>query len=106
MTLLELEEFLLLSEVAAGEEDQDRLVAVLTKRNACIGRLISEEADAFADEIGECLDRETLILERLEAERHKIVKEMEKVSHARKAARSYSTSYPLPSLPRFFHNKG
>lgn len=105
MTLLEREEFILLSEIVLGEEDQDRLVAVLTKRNASIGLLMSEDPKVFEDEITECLDRESLIIEKLEDERRKVVEKMEKVSRSRQAARSYSASYPLPPIPRFFGKK-
>jgi hypothetical protein len=106
VTALEREEFLLLTEIAVGEEDQDRLVTILTKRNANIGRLMAEEPDAFADELKECIDLENRILRKLEDERSKIIRKMERVSRSRKAAKSYSSSYPLPFLPRFFNEKG
>ncbi len=102
MTLLEREEFVLLSEIALSEEDQDRFVDILTRRNTAIGRLVGESPEAFADEIEECLTRENMILHRLEEERGKVIERMDTLSKKRKALRSYAAAYPLPSAPRFF----
>jgi hypothetical protein len=102
MTVLEREEFILLSEIAVMEEDQDKLVSILIKRNANLPRLFREDLESFLDELKECLSRENLIIEKLEMERHKIVERMEKISKARKTSQSYSVHYPLPFSPKFF----
>jgi hypothetical protein len=102
MTVLEREEFMLLSEIAITEEDQDKLISILKKRNVNLSRLFLENIETFSEELEECLSRENLILEKLEKERHKIVERMEKISKARKNCKPYSTHYPLPLSPRFF----
>jgi hypothetical protein len=102
MTILEREEFILLSEIAVSEEDQDELVSVLKKRNVNLSRLFKEGLEPLSEEAEECLSRENAILSKLDQERHKIVEKMEKISKARKAAKPYSTHFPSPVFPKFF----
>jgi hypothetical protein len=101
MSILEREEFILLSEIAVTEEDQDKFVSILKKRNSNLPRLFRENLESFSEELEECLSRENLILEKLQKERHKIIERMEKNSKARKVYRPQSAHYPLPLSPRF-----
>jgi hypothetical protein len=102
MTILEREEFILLSEIAVAEEDQDKLISILKKRNGNLPRLFRDNLESFSEEIEECLSRENLILEKLQKERHNILERMEKISKARKVYRPHSAHYPLPLSPRFY----
>lgn len=102
MSILEREEFILLSEIAVTEDDQDKFVSILKKRNSNLHRFFRENMESFSEEIEECLSRENLLLERLQKERHKIIERMEKISKARKDNRPQSAHYPLPLSPRFF----
>ena len=102
MTFMEQEEFIVLSEIALAEADQDRLVSVLKKRNTFLSKLFREDHDVLSREAEECIRRENMVLEKLEEEKQKIMEKINKVSKSRQAAKSYSSRYPLPFSPRFF----
>jgi hypothetical protein len=101
MTLLEKEEFVLLSEVALAEERQEKLIDILRRRNRFLSNLFGQDHDAFSDEADECLRREDLILQKLKDERHKVLEQIQDVWKARLAAKSYAPIHPVPFGPPF-----
>jgi hypothetical protein len=102
----EKKEFILLTEKALDEEDPDRFIEYLMKRDAHTGALLKDNPSLFGNEAPRCLSREQQILERLEEERKKIIVEMDRLSNSKKAVRTYSTKFPLPPMPLFLNKKG
>jgi hypothetical protein len=102
----EKEEFILLTEKALKEEEQDKFVESLMKRDSCIGNLLKNDPREFGEEMERCLFRETLILERLEKERIKVIEEIDKVSKNKKAIKKYTSKFPFPYMPVFFDKLG
>lgn len=102
----EKEDFILLTEKALGEADQDRFVEVLMKRDPYIGFLLKNDPRVFKDKTEKCLFYETLILNRLEAERNKVIEKMDKLAKSKKAIETYTPKFPFPSMPIFFDKKG
>ena len=58
------------------------------------------------DEAQNYLLQETDIIERLEEERKKLLKEMDALSQSKKAVKKYSPKFPFPPMPVFFNKKG
>ncbi len=106
MNLLEREEFMLLAEIAVTEKDPEEFIKILKKRNTYIGRVIKEDPELLRDDMEECLEREKLILQRLESERRKVIEEMEKLSKNKKAVATYAARYPFPTMPCFVDRDG
>ena len=90
---------------ALGEEDGSAFVKCLLMREKVRERLASSSTDLDADVAGRFYNNETRIIERLEAERSKLLVEIEQYSQSRRALRSYSPKYPLPPSPLFFSVK-
>jgi hypothetical protein len=49
---------------------------------------------------------ERKILERLESERKKIIKDIDNLSRQINIAKAYSARFPIPSIPAFFDQTG
>lgn len=99
-------DFIVLTEKALNEEEQDKFVESLMKRDSYIGNLLKNDPRVFGAEMEKCLFRETLILARLEAERRKVIEEIDKVSKNKKAIKKYSSKFPFPFMPVFFDKIG
>ena len=102
----EKEEFIRLTEKALDEEDPDRFIEDLMKRDAHTGALLKNDPGSFGAETTLCLAHEQQILERLERERKKIIDEMDRLSKNKKAIRTYSPKFPFPPMPLFLNKKG
>lgn len=100
------EEFLSLTVKALGEEDPDRFVECLLKRESYIGSLLEDGPHVFGGEIEACLQKEREILNRLEAEKKRIVQALDDLSIKKRAFRAYSPRFPLPPMPAFFKVTG
>jgi hypothetical protein len=102
----EREDFILLTEKALDEADQDRFVEFLMKRESCIGHLLEKDPWVLEGKIEKCLFYETLILRRLEVERKKVIEKMDKLSKSVKAIRIYTPKFPLPPVSVLFGKEG
>jgi glutamine synthetase adenylyltransferase len=106
MDLQERENFITLTEAAFQEEDSDKFLECLMKRDPYITSLLKNDPEMFGDMAEECLLRETLILERLEDERRETIEKMDRLSKNMKAVRKYAAQFPLPPTPSFLNKIG
>jgi hypothetical protein len=97
--------FFELTEKALLEDDVDKLIEDLLERNSSVEYLTKNDVD-ISEESEEFLFRETKILERLENERKKLLKDMDELSRNRSVVKAYSPKFPFPPLPVFFEKKG
>jgi hypothetical protein len=98
-------EFVELSEKALLEDDADKMVQLLQQREIAREHLMSHNV-VLGQDVEEFLSRETKILERLEHERKKVLKEMEGLFRERTATKGYAPTFPFPPMPAFFDKKG
>jgi hypothetical protein len=94
--------FVDLTDKALPEEDGDRFIECLVKREPYSMDLINHRVELNEEEVQRMLDKETKILERLKEERAKLLNEMDRLSKNRRLAKSYSPTFPFPSIPVFF----
>jgi hypothetical protein len=106
MDLREREEFITLTKAALEEEDPDRFVEFLMKRDPYISSLLKNDPEMFGDMAEECLLREDLILGRLENERKETIEKMDRLSKNWKAVRKYAAQFPLMPTPSFLNKIG
>ena len=106
MDLREREDFIALTKVALKEEDPDKFVEYLMKRDTYIGSLLKSDPEMFGDMAKECLLREALILGRLENERKETIEKMDRLSKNWKAVRKYAAQFPLLPTPSFLNKIG
>jgi hypothetical protein len=106
MELQERENFIALTNAALNEEDSDKFVEYLMKRDLYISGLLKNDPEIFGDMAEECLLRETLILGRLENERKETFEKMDRLSKNVKAVRRYTAQFPLPPTPSFLNKIG
>jgi hypothetical protein len=99
------EEFVELTEKALLEEDGDRMIELLQAREVARQHMMVNDID-LREKAKEYLSRETKILERLEDEKKKLLKEMENISRKKSAAKTYAPTFPFPPMPAFFDKKG
>jgi hypothetical protein len=102
----EMETFVMLTQNALNQRDPDKFIGYLLKRDLYIGYLLKNDPQIFGGMVEEYLLRETLILKRLEDERKETIEKMDKLSKNRKAVRRYTSQFPLPPTPTFFHKIG
>jgi hypothetical protein len=102
----EREDFITLTKVALNEEDPDKFVECLMKRDPYISSLLKNAPEIFGDMAEECLLRETLVLGRLEDERKETFEKMNRLSKNMKAVRKYAAQFPLPPTPSFLNKIG
>jgi hypothetical protein len=94
--------FVELTNEALAEEDRDKLIESLLVREPFRSDLINHRVRLDADVARELLSKEGRVLEKLEAARAEILKEMDRLSKNRHAAKAYSSKFPFPSVPVFF----
>lgn len=83
---------------ALKEEDIDRFIRLLVKREEFAGRLCREGHVMSRDEAREALKREEEVLARLEEEKARVIREIETLSLCMKAVRAYKAQFPIPPL--------
>jgi hypothetical protein len=101
-----LTKFVELTVRALEEEDPDKFVEILTERAEFLGELIKSGYEMDSEDVAACLERESLIVERLERERSQLLKGMEMLWKSMQAVRAYTPKFALPSMPIFFDKKG
>jgi len=97
--------FIEMTEKALLEDDVDRMAQHLLKREIIRQHMVASNID-LGEDAKECLSREAKVLERLEVEKKKVLKEMEDLSRKKSAAKTYSPVFPFPPMPIFFDKKG
>ena len=95
-----------LSRSAAEAKESDRFIALLLERSGLINDVIDAEATFSEKEVSEWLEREKVMLARLEQEKKEVIRKMDNLSASRKAVRHYSSKFPIPSMPVFFDLAG
>jgi hypothetical protein len=95
-----------LTDHAVSERDIDKFIECLLEREPYAMDLINHRIELTEDEIKDFLSKEAKVLERLEGERTKLLKEMEKLTRSRKASKAYSPKFPFPSMPVFLDKNG
>jgi hypothetical protein len=106
MELQERENFITLTNAALNEEDPNKFVEYLMKRDSYISSLLKNDPKIFGDMAEECLLRETLILGRLENEKKETFEKMDRLSKNMKAVRRYAAQFPLPPTLNFLNKIG
>lgn len=101
-----LEIFKELSRKALEEEDNDAFLEILLKRDLSSQHLLEKNVRVDEETAETLFHMEEKIRERLEEERIKLFREMEKLSQSRKVAAKYTPKFPFPSMPAFFDKKG
>jgi len=90
---------------ALDQEDGAAFIQCLLMREKVCERMTASSAGLDADTAERLRANETRVIERLEEERSKLLKEIERYSEVRRALRSYSPKFPLPPAPAFFSFK-
>ena len=93
--------FVRLTEEALPEKDGDTFIKILLQREPYGMDLINHRVRIDEREAHEMLAREIEVLERLQEERTKLLKQMDQLSRSRRGARSYASKFPFPSMPVF-----
>jgi hypothetical protein len=91
---------------ALKQTDVDNFIDCLLKREASVDYLTGSHVRLDEGEAKQYILRENEVLERLEAERKKLFKEMDSLSKNRKIVKKYSPKFPFPPMPVFFDRKG
>jgi len=103
---MEVEIFLRLTREALDKSNGEELFKVLLERETSYSSLEQFSFSLSPEHIAKMLFIERTILERLESERRKIIKDMDKLSRQMKTVRAYSAQFPFPSMPVFFNQTG
>ena len=89
----EKEDFILLTKKALSEADPERFVEVLLERESYIGLLLKGDPETLKEKTEECLLCETVILDRLEAEKNKVIGRIDKLSKSRRVPRNIHQNF-------------
>jgi len=90
---------------ALEQEDSAAFIECLLERQEVCERLVLSSTMIDADVAERFCGNEMRVIERLEEERSKLLKEIERYSDNQRALRSYSPKFPLPPVPAFFSLK-
>ncbi len=90
---------------ALEQEDGAAFVACLLRREKVCERLAASSAHLDADVAERFCGNEMRVIERLEEERSRLLREIDRYSQNRRALRSYDPKFPLPPVPVFFSVK-
>ncbi len=96
------QEFVQLSEEALQEKDLDAMMALIEKRKTFLEAMLQNSSGLSKTEVQECLKAEAQLFARLDAEKVKLLKEMDDLSGGRKAVRKYAPKSAPPAPPAFF----
>jgi cell division protein FtsB len=95
------QKFIRLSEEALEKNDLDAVIELLEKRKTFLEALLQNSSSLSKAEVQECLRAEARLYKRLDAERTKLLKEMDNLSGGRKAVRKYGRK-SQPAAAAFF----
>jgi hypothetical protein len=91
---------------ALSEKNVDKMIALLQGREGFVQDLLLGAPLTGNDNLQECLKTETEILRRLEAEKRKLIVEIEALARKKKGVCRYSSRFPLPPMPVFLDIAG
>lgn len=95
-----------LTERALKEDGLDEFINLLLQRMVILENMMENNVNIDSEEASNYLLKELNILKKLEAERKKLLVEMEELSKNKKAIKKYSPKFPFPPMPVFFDKKG
>jgi hypothetical protein len=98
--------FILLTEKALSEDDPDRFIECLMKRNTYVSSLLKDDPRIFGEKKKDCLEKETQVLKRLKQEKRHIIEEIDNLLKNKKVPGGYFSKFPLPAMPVFFKVTG
>ncbi len=96
------QKFIRLSEEALEANDLDGVLDLLEKRKTFLETLAQNSSALNKADAQECLKAEAALFARLDAERIKLLKEMDELAGGRKAVRKYGPKSPPAAPPAFF----
>lgn len=99
-------EFLHLTRNALGTDNNKVFFNVLIERNEMFGSIKQFSSSLSPEYIEQMISIERKIFVRLEGERKKIIKDIEKISRKINTLKAYSVRFPIPSMPAFFDQTG
>jgi hypothetical protein len=97
--------FMALTRQAVGEPDLDTYLNLLSERKPLAQRLLGGACYMADDEAKACLEQERHVIDRLAAERTRVLDGMEQLSFAWKARQRYKARFPFPPMPAFFGSR-
>ncbi|MGD0229653.1 MAG: hypothetical protein ABSC19_04745 [Syntrophorhabdales bacterium] len=100
------ERILALSSKALEEGDRGAFISCLRERATLIAHISGNVVEAREEALRVWLKREAEVSARLEKERLRVLREMDRLSARRMAVRQYSSKFPFPPMPVFFDKKG
>jgi hypothetical protein len=96
------EDFFRLTREALDTDSAEAFFDVLMKRESLCSSSDQISSSLSPEHIAKMLFIERKILERLESERRKIIRDIDKLSRHMKTVRVYSVKFPFPIMPAFF----
>jgi hypothetical protein len=101
-----MEDFYRLTRDALETDNEQDFFDVLSKREALCASSVQFSPSLSPERVAKMLFIERKILERLESERRKIIKDIDRLSRQMKTVKAYSAHFPFPSMPAFFDQTG
>lgn len=99
-------QFLELTRNALDTDNNKVLFNVLSERNRLFGSIKKFSFSLSPEYIEQMISIERKILARLEGERKKTIKDIEKISRKINTLKAYSVRFPIPVMPAFFNQTG
>lgn len=99
-------EFFQLTKDALDSDNDEAFLSILRERNALLSLSGQLSSSLSSDYVAKMIFIERKILERLERERKKIIKDIDNLSRQITTVKAYSVRFPIPSIPAFFHQTG
>lgn len=99
-------QFLHLTRNALDEDNNKVFFNLLIERNKLFGSIKQFSFSLSPEYIEQMISIERKILARLEGERKKTIKDIEKISRKINTLKAYSVRFPIPSMPAFFDQTG
>jgi len=99
-------QFLQLTRNTLDEDNNKVLFNLLIERNKLFGSIKQFSFSLSPEYIEQMISIERKILARLESERKKTIKDIEKISRKINTLKAYSVRFPIPSMPALFDQTG
>jgi hypothetical protein len=103
---MEVENFLRLTREALDSGTMEELFKVLLERESSYSSPEQFSSSLSPGYLAKMIFIERKILERLQTEKRKIVRDIDQLSRQMKTMRVYTVKFPFPSMPAFFDLKG
>jgi hypothetical protein len=99
-------EFFLLTRNALDSDNDEAFFTILRERNVLFNLSEQLSFSLSSEYVAKMIFIERKILERLEIERKKIIKDIDNLSRQINTVKAYSARFPIPSMPAFFDQMG